>query len=148
MQEFKFQSCFCSFNGNMIQNRVLGDKKKKLLTCPDMSREQQKVPKKAFYTSMFVSKEVVKLFELQQRQGDTSDPDQRILSESALSNSISLWWWRRRVKPFENKFVTGELFLSLWWPCSKRNKQQNNILAKVSTPFLGLCFCLEEDDIF
>lgn len=34
---------------------------------------------------------------------------------------------------FWKQICHGGLFLSLWWPCSKRNKQQNIILANLST---------------
>lgn len=49
---------------------------------------------------------------------------------------------------FWKQICHGGLFLSLWWPCSKRNKQQNIILANLSTASHHLGFCHRADDAF
>lgn len=46
-------------------------------------------PEDHFTLSCSSPKQVVEAFELQERQGNTSGPDQSILLESALSSSIS-----------------------------------------------------------
>lgn len=66
------------------------------LTCRNMclgiKKPRSMIPKGAFHTFMFFPKQVVEAFKLQERQGNTSGPDQSILLESALSGSISQRW--------------------------------------------------------